>query len=52
MTRRPAMSRAHAPIDGTRKWLLRFADGQEVETVHIPEEDRGTLCVSARSAAR
>ena len=35
-------------IDGTRKWLLRFADGQEAETVHIPEEDRGTLCVSSQ----
>jgi 23S rRNA (adenine2503-C2)-methyltransferase len=34
--------------DGTRKWLLRFGDGQEVETVHIPEEDRGTLCVSSQ----
>jgi 23S rRNA (adenine2503-C2)-methyltransferase len=35
-------------IDGTRKWLLGFADGQEAETVHIPEEDRGTLCVSSQ----
>ena len=46
--RRPAMSRSLASIDGTRKWLLRFADGEEVETVHIPEEDRGTLCVSSQ----
>src|SRR6476659_9817472 len=45
---RPAISRALASVDGTRKWLLRFADGQEVETVHIPEEDRGTLCVSSQ----
>ncbi len=35
-------------LDGTRKWLLGFADGQEAETVHIPEEDRGTLCVSSQ----
>ena len=35
-------------VDGTRKWLLGFADGQEAETVHIPEEDRGTLCVSSQ----
>ncbi len=35
-------------IDGTRKWLLGFADGEEAETVHIPEEDRGTLCVSSQ----
>src|SRR5437763_2751266 len=45
---RPAVSRALASSDGTRKWLLRFADGQEVETVHIPEADRGTLCVSSQ----
>ena len=34
--------------DGTRKWLLRFPDGQEVESVFIPEEDRGTLCISSQ----
>jgi 23S rRNA (adenine2503-C2)-methyltransferase len=45
---RPRVAAAQASIDGTRKWLLRFADGQEVETVHIPEEDRGTLCVSSQ----
>jgi 23S rRNA (adenine2503-C2)-methyltransferase len=46
--RRPEVARALASTDGTRKWLLRFADGQEVETVHIPEEGRGTLCVSSQ----
>jgi 23S rRNA (adenine2503-C2)-methyltransferase len=46
--RRPIVSRTLASIDGTRKWLLRYPDGQEVETVHIPEEDRGTLCVSSQ----
>src|SRR5579871_3427136 len=45
---RPAVSRALASVDGTQKWLLRFADGQEVESVHIPEDDRGTLCVSSQ----
>src|SRR5438034_3518156 len=45
---RPAVSSALTSADGTRKWLLRFADGQEVETVHIPESDRGTLCVSSQ----
>jgi 23S rRNA (adenine2503-C2)-methyltransferase len=45
---RPEVSRALNSVDGTRKWLLRFADGQEVETVYIPEEDRGTLCVSSQ----
>ena len=45
---RPAVVQALMSMDGTRKWLLRFADGQEVESVHIPEEDRGTLCVSSQ----
>lgn len=34
--------------DGTRKWLFRLADGQQVETVHIPEEERGALCISTQ----
>ena len=45
---RPTVAVAQQSNDGTRKWLLRFGDGQEVETVHIPEEDRGTLCVSSQ----
>src|ERR1700748_3309543 len=45
---RPLESRAQISNDGTRKWLLRFADGQEAECVHIPEEDRGTLCISSQ----
>src|SRR3954453_10931341 len=45
---RPEISRAQLSADGTRKWLLRFGDGQEVEAVHIPESDRGTLCVSSQ----
>ncbi|MGH6975636.1 MAG: 23S rRNA (adenine(2503)-C(2))-methyltransferase RlmN, partial [Stellaceae bacterium] len=45
---RPVESRAQMSSDGTRKWLLAFADGQEAECVHIPEEDRGTLCVSSQ----
>ena len=35
-------------IDGTRKWLLEFPDNNKVETVFIPEEDRGALCVSSQ----
>ena len=35
-------------VDGTRKWLIKLEDGNQVETVHIPEEDRGTLCVSSQ----
>jgi 23S rRNA (adenine2503-C2)-methyltransferase len=45
---RPEVTREMASTDGTRKWLLKFPDGQEVETVHIPEDDRGTLCVSSQ----
>src|ERR1700731_1857736 len=48
MLGRPEVATAQTSRDGTRKWLLRFVDGQEVETVHIPEEDRGTLCVSSQ----
>jgi len=34
--------------DGTCKWLLEFCDGATVEMVYIPEEDRGTLCLSSQ----
>lgn len=34
--------------DGTRKWLLQLADGNHIEAVFIPEDDRGTLCVSSQ----
>jgi len=45
---RPDIVAAQVSTDGTRKWLLRLADGNEVETVFIPEEERGTLCVSSQ----
>ncbi|MDP9128313.1 MAG: 23S rRNA (adenine(2503)-C(2))-methyltransferase RlmN, partial [Pseudomonadota bacterium] len=45
---RPSVSDDQQSEDGTRKWLLRMADGQEVEAVHIPESDRGALCVSSQ----
>ena len=48
VVRRPEIARALASSDGTQKWLLRMTDGQEVESVHSPEEDRGTLCVSSQ----
>ena len=48
VVRRPAVNQALISRDGTRKWLLSLPDGQEVETVYIPEEDRGTLCVSSQ----
>ena len=34
--------------DGTRKWLLRMDAGNAIETVYIPEDDRGTLCISSQ----
>ena len=45
---RPIVTTAQSSADGTAKWLLKFPDGQEIETVHIPEADRGTLCVSSQ----
>jgi 23S rRNA (adenine2503-C2)-methyltransferase len=45
---RPGIVAEQRSVDGTRKWLLRFADGNEAETVNIPEEDRGSVCVSSQ----
>ncbi|HYB05804.1 MAG TPA: 23S rRNA (adenine(2503)-C(2))-methyltransferase RlmN [Methyloceanibacter sp.] len=45
---RPEIVTEQVSSDGTRKWLLRLRDGKEVETVYIPEEDRGTLCISSQ----
>jgi len=35
--------------DGTRKWLLDVGSANAIETVYIPEDDRGTLCVSSQA---
>jgi 23S rRNA (adenine2503-C2)-methyltransferase len=35
-------------LDGTHKWLIRLADGNCIETVFIPERNRGTLCISSQ----
>lgn len=45
---RPGISREQKSSDGTSKWLMRLDDGNEIETVHIPEIDRGALCVSSQ----
>ena len=45
---RPEIATEQRSVDGTRKWLLRFADGNEAETVNIPEEDRGSVCISSQ----
>lgn len=48
--RRPQVSADQKSTDGTHKWLLRFEDGNEAETVYIPDqnEDRGAVCVSSQ----
>ena len=51
---RPEIVSEQVSVDGTRKWLLRLpsrgreAQAPEIETVYIPEADRGTLCVSSQ----
>ena len=45
---RPEIVEAQHSVDGTRKWLLRTADGHDYEMVFIPDETRGTLCVSSQ----
>jgi 23S rRNA (adenine2503-C2)-methyltransferase len=51
---RPEIVSEQVSVDGTRKWLLRLprrgaeAKAPEIETVYIPEEDRGTLCISSQ----
>src|SRR5690606_860590 len=51
---RPELVVEQKSVDGTRKWLLRLPSGRpglpgpEVETVYIPEEGRGTLCISSQ----
>jgi len=44
----PEVVRREMSMDGTRKYLLRIAGGHEVEAVYIPEDDRGTLCISSQ----
>ncbi len=44
----PEVVTRQVSTDGTRKYLVRIAGGHEVEVVYIPEEGRGTLCVSSQ----
>ena len=44
----PALMTAQESQDGTRKWLLDVGTGNGVETVFIPESERGTLCISSQ----
>ena len=45
----PSVISDHTSSDGTRKWLLDVGQGNAVETVFIPEENRGTLCISTQA---
>lgn len=47
---RPEVAAVQTSTDETRKWLFRFRDGQEAETVYIPDkwEDRGAVCMSSQ----
>jgi len=46
--RAPEVVKEQCSEDGTRKWLIRLDSGNHIETVFIPEKDRGTLCVSSQ----
>lgn len=46
--RAPEIISDHLSTDGTRKWLMRMDSGNAIETVYIPEEGRGTLCISSQ----
>ena len=45
----PPEGRVEESADGTRKWLVDVGGGQAVETVHIPEPNRSTLCISSQA---
>ncbi|WP_132260240.1 23S rRNA (adenine(2503)-C(2))-methyltransferase RlmN [Paucimonas lemoignei] len=45
----PSIISDHTSADGTRKWLVDVGQGNAVETVFIPEENRGTLCISTQA---
>lgn len=45
----PTIIREHKSADGTRKWLFDVGNGNAVEAVFIPEDDRGTLCISTQA---
>lgn len=44
----PQLLSTHTSDDGTQKWVLEVGAGNAIETVFIPEEDRGTLCISSQ----
>jgi 23S rRNA (adenine2503-C2)-methyltransferase len=46
--RPPELISEQQSVDGTRKWVTKAGEGQAIETVFIPEDDRGTLCISSQ----
>jgi 23S rRNA (adenine2503-C2)-methyltransferase len=46
--RLPEVMHEHISRDGTRKWIIKLSCGNAIETVYIPEDGRGTLCVSSQ----
>jgi 23S rRNA (adenine2503-C2)-methyltransferase len=49
VVRGPEVSLEKRSADGTRKWLFDMGQGNAIETVFIPEDDRGTLCISSQA---
>jgi 23S rRNA (adenine2503-C2)-methyltransferase len=45
----PTVLTQHRSLDGTRKWLFDVGQGNAIESVFIPEDDRGTLCISSQA---
>jgi len=45
----PSVLTQHRSVDGTRKWLFDVGQGNAIESVFIPEDDRGTLCISSQA---
>jgi 23S rRNA (adenine2503-C2)-methyltransferase len=45
----PAIERFYDSIDGTRRYLLRLADGKTIEAVWMPEDERSTVCISSQA---
>ncbi len=45
----PAVEKQFRSVDGTIRYLLRLADGETIETVLMPEDDRDTLCISTQA---
>ncbi|AFK62805.1 radical SAM superfamily protein 2 [Advenella kashmirensis WT001] len=45
----PSVITQKVSTDGTRKWLFDVGNNNAVETVFIPEDDRGTLCISSQA---